>query len=438
MKMVKRSIALALSVVMLLSVSITAHAAEYAPQYTEEAETLYELGLFKGMGTNADGTPIFALEQKATRIQGLVMLIRLLGKEADALAYTGECPFTDVPAWAKCYAAYAYDKGITNGTSATTFSADAPLQGKAYVTFVLRALGYDDAAGDFSYNQALVLGEELGLIGADECAGEIYRDDCAQISFSALKTAMKDADTKLIDKLVADGVLTEAAVQETGILTETVQVAWDKEAYTLPFAAVYEAIPNAVYVAASGLGSNIFGSHYAAVITPETMFLSSYIVGHYCTGKTTSLPVYERNLHTSSIQRLYKGDASSIISVLDENYRLIAYGAIPPAYSEETIELTLCSYGGREMIETSKSELEAMVDNAVKVDESAVHWERIWQQIEDDVREFRDVQLVFDASFPASLREKVRYVAGGYNETLIGSVWAVSYTHLTLPTMAVV
>ena len=49
------------------------------------AEELYDLGLFKGTG-NVGGKPVFELERTMTREEALVMLIRLLGKEKEALA----------------------------------------------------------------------------------------------------------------------------------------------------------------------------------------------------------------------------------------------------------------------------------------------------------------------------------------------------------------
>lgn len=49
------------------------------------AEGLHEFGLFDGTGVNADGSPIYSLERSATRQEAVVMLIRLLGKETEAM-----------------------------------------------------------------------------------------------------------------------------------------------------------------------------------------------------------------------------------------------------------------------------------------------------------------------------------------------------------------
>lgn len=219
--MKKRISLLAMSLVLVLAVfTVSASAAVYEPEFTDEAELLYDLGLFRGTGVNEDGTPIFALEKPATRMQGLIMLIRLLGEEEEALAYEGPCPFTDVSGNSAKYAAYAYSKGYTSGTSATTFG-NGPLKSNAFLTFVLRALGYDDQAGDFSYSSAILLAEKIELISRGEYvngSATLHRDACAQIAYNALLTEPKGKEEVLLQRLLLDGAVTEAAVAETDIM----------------------------------------------------------------------------------------------------------------------------------------------------------------------------------------------------------------------------
>ncbi len=179
------------------------------------ADTLYELGLFKGVGTNEDGTPVFALENGANRIEGLIMLIRLLGEDEAALSFEGDCPFTDVPAWAKSYVAYAYDKGYTTGSSKTTFGTGA-LTPNAFLTFVLRALGY----ADVNYNYAYATAGYEGLIEKGEYVDQkqtFFRGDCAKVAHNALLTCINGTDEMLVDKLVSQKAITAEAVKASGI-----------------------------------------------------------------------------------------------------------------------------------------------------------------------------------------------------------------------------
>ena len=131
---------------------------------TEAADALYELGLFKGTGTNPDGTPVFDLDKTPTRNQAVIMLVRLLGKEEEALAGNWNLPFTDVPkaSTAYPYIGYAYANGLTNGTSATTYSGTNPIKANQYIAFVLRSLGYESGK-DFEVSSSWKLSDELGL-----------------------------------------------------------------------------------------------------------------------------------------------------------------------------------------------------------------------------------------------------------------------------------
>ena len=90
----KRLSCIILTLVMIIS--LVPFAAAASDEATEAAEALYELGLFKGTGTNPDGTPIFDLDKTPTRNQAIIMLVRLLGKEEEAKAGTWKSPFTDV------------------------------------------------------------------------------------------------------------------------------------------------------------------------------------------------------------------------------------------------------------------------------------------------------------------------------------------------------
>ncbi len=211
-KLMKKAVILVL-LFALLSVPYTP---VYASDYDPYADALYSLGLFKGTGTNADGTPIYSLDKNATRVESLVMLIRLLGEENAALSSTASHPFTDVPNghWSYSYVAYAYSKGYTQGTSSSTFSPNAVASANMYLTYLLRALKYDDSAGDFSYADSINKAVSIGLIpnkSYSDGSAAFKRDDCAYTSFLALGTKMKNDSKTLAENLEGKGVFTKAA-----------------------------------------------------------------------------------------------------------------------------------------------------------------------------------------------------------------------------------
>lgn len=204
----KKALSLFLALTLCLSLSLPALAA--APTDTEKEDaawTLYHMGLFQGTDTDKEGFPVFSLDQAPTRAQGVTMLVRLLGQEKAAQAGEWTTPFTDVPDWAAPYVGYAYDKGLTNGTSETTFSANKTLSATEYLTLVLRALGYDSQT-DFAWDSAWTLTDELGITDKVYSAAttSFLRGDVAWVSARALSAKEKGSDKTLADTLAAQGI----------------------------------------------------------------------------------------------------------------------------------------------------------------------------------------------------------------------------------------
>ncbi len=165
-------------------------------EYFSYANKLSEIGVFIGTQTGEDKN--FELYREPTRIEGLIILIRLLGKEQEAL--TGEyptSPFTDVEDWARKYVDYGYSTGLTEGINETEFGFNEYLQPKSFATFALRALGYDDKKGDFSWSDSLEFANEINLIEEEllnKLEDESFnRNHVAKISYNALVTNLKNA-----------------------------------------------------------------------------------------------------------------------------------------------------------------------------------------------------------------------------------------------------
>ncbi len=193
------------------------------------AKVLYERDLFRGIGTYPDGTPNFALDHSTNRHQAVTMLVRLLGKEEEALNGDWDIPFSDVDDWAKPYVGYAYANGLTNGTSPTTFSGNRNVTATQYLTFVLRALGYSSdsevalgtaTSADFRWNAAWELSDAIELTFGqyDDNTNTLFvtqdvdgnpdtsfkRGDVAIVSVIALNTKLKGSDKTLMTKLFPD------------------------------------------------------------------------------------------------------------------------------------------------------------------------------------------------------------------------------------------
>ncbi len=200
----KRLISLLL-IVLIISCSVLPVA--YARNTSYEitlAQSLKSLGLFRGV-SDTD----FALDRAPTRVEALVMLIRVLGKEEDAQDGNFRHPFTDVPDWADSYVGYAYQNNLSNGTSATTFgneNANAAM----YLTFILRSLGYSDGEGkDFLWDNPFSLAEKIGILPQAVNRNQFLRADVVLVSYAALSAKIKGTGQSLADKLIGEKVFTK-------------------------------------------------------------------------------------------------------------------------------------------------------------------------------------------------------------------------------------
>lgn len=175
-----------------------------AADFTHCADYLNDMGLFQG-GANG-----YDLDRAPTRLEASVMLVRLLGAEEEAKAnQTYTAPFNDVADWAKPYVQYLYDNGLGNGVGNGKFGSDSLCTAQQYTTFLLRALGYSDAAGgDFTYATAMDFAQKLGLVDVLNCDEDNFlRDNLAAMSFTALATKPKSGEADLLTKLVQDGAI---------------------------------------------------------------------------------------------------------------------------------------------------------------------------------------------------------------------------------------
>lgn len=179
------------------------------PNYYAVACALRELGLFQGTDTVfGEG---FDLHLTPTRAQGLVMFIRVLGEEQDALSCTYDHPFTDVPKWMDRYAAWAYHRGYTNGVGNNRFGASDPISAVQYQEFLLRALGYS-VAGIHDYSTSLERALELGSLSQGEY--EMLKNDTflrahvAYMSYYALDITISGSQQTLSQRLQSQGLFT--------------------------------------------------------------------------------------------------------------------------------------------------------------------------------------------------------------------------------------
>ncbi len=193
-----------------LSVIITPQAA---------ADTLYALGLFKGTEKG------YELEKSFTRAEGAVMLVRLLGKEFDALYMTENTGvFSDMENhWAAQYVSYCYKNGITKGTGADTYSPDDIMTGEEYIALIMRSLGHKYVDPD----NAHVAAAELSLASSGDlrklAEGAFTRDKMVFVSYNALGV-LDSEGVSLAEKLIESGAIPKAKAEELGVIKGNIHI----------------------------------------------------------------------------------------------------------------------------------------------------------------------------------------------------------------------
>lgn len=196
--------------------------------YNALANALYEAGMFKG--TDLGYGSGYELERAPTRTEGLIMFLRMLGEEEAALCYTGTCPFVDSPTWCQSYLAYAYDMGYTNGIGTDSngnmiFGVNNTLSARDYITFILRALDYDDSATvpDFTWSEAAEFALSSGVITQGEyeklTTEDFLRAQVVYLSYFSLTTSMNANGQTLLNYLDGQGSLDSTLI--TTIMAKT-------------------------------------------------------------------------------------------------------------------------------------------------------------------------------------------------------------------------
>lgn len=192
------------------------------------ADALHTLGLINGTGASG-----YALESPATRAQAAVLLVRLAGAQQDAAADNWFSGYRDVPAWASRAVHYAVHQGWIDSPASAglDFHPDTAITADEWFTFLLRMLGYDDAAGDFSPDSAALFAQHIGLT-PQVSTGSLSRGQLFVLLESALSFSYKDGSATVISRLIDRGIVSRAAANALGFLSPVLTARQVAERYT--------------------------------------------------------------------------------------------------------------------------------------------------------------------------------------------------------------
>lgn len=198
--------------------------------YNALADALKAMGIFQG--TDAPYGSGYSLENTPTRVEGLVLFLRLIGEEDAALRYSNsaQISFADVPSWALPYVSYAYQKGYTKGvgmddSGRVRFDPEVTLTSDGYMTFLLRALQYREDV-DFHWETAVEDAVALDILTEGErtqfASLPFLRAQVAYLSYYALFASVNGTEQTLLDRLTVTGAV-DAKVAKAAVAAVTVE-----------------------------------------------------------------------------------------------------------------------------------------------------------------------------------------------------------------------
>lgn len=213
MKNLKKLLAVALSLAILLTLTVPVMAATLT-----NAEKVELLGILQGEG---NGVTDEYLAKATTRIQGAVLLLRLIGKEDEALAYAGGDNFTDVVGNEWFHSITAYLKANPQhgfvGYEDGTFKPFKVMTAAEFYKVLLTILGYEQGE-DYTWAQVADFAEGLGLVALENPTAGVTNADMADAILEALQADMKSG-VALLDSLIADGIISSADANAAGLIT---------------------------------------------------------------------------------------------------------------------------------------------------------------------------------------------------------------------------
>ena len=165
----------------------------------DQADFLKALGLFRG--TNKG----YELDRSMNRCEAGTMLVRLLGKESEALEENNNHPFTDVPQWADPYIGWLWENGLTKGMSDTVYGAKKSVTAEQYLIFLSRVLQGSDVADDWWESG---FGDEMASLQRGLDRQGFLRGDAVSLSVWALQSRTENGKS-LAMQLLEDGIFSQ-------------------------------------------------------------------------------------------------------------------------------------------------------------------------------------------------------------------------------------
>ncbi|EPR09620.1 S-layer homology domain-containing protein [Ruminiclostridium papyrosolvens] len=217
----KLSVVLALVICLLSFMQAFAVGNEDSMTTNEKATALNKISLLSGTNTG------FNLDGYLTRAEATTFIVKLLGKaeyvnqEKDRLKVSR---FPDVvqSAWYAPYVGYCSESGIIGGYPNGKFGPNDRLNEKAFLTMVLKAIGYSEFTGTEVFTKAYEAGlvTDSAYLDKTDVNSEYKRGDVVELLYHTLSINPNGSQVSVLKALVSSGAVKIDAAISAGLLTE--------------------------------------------------------------------------------------------------------------------------------------------------------------------------------------------------------------------------
>lgn len=195
----------------------------YADELSTEdkARILNQIDLLAGDGYS------FNLDQPLRRCDAAAFLVKAMGQNIVVLqnkANYSKTKFKDVPAaaWYAPYVGYMTQQGIITGNTDGSFTPEAYISEKAFLTMLLKSMGY--TTQDFSWNTVNSYAYEIGLVSdisyvfKDDDNTNYKRQDVVNALYNGLFKPMKSGNKNFGQLLVEGKIISSDKAESLGII----------------------------------------------------------------------------------------------------------------------------------------------------------------------------------------------------------------------------
>ena len=185
------------------------------------ADVLNQLKLISGTGAG------YNLEGELTRAEAATFIVKFVGEENDVIKNASQYKltgFSDVEstAWYAPFVGYVKQEGIVTGFPDGTFKPNDKISEKAFLSMILKSLGY--SSSDYTWDTVQQKAYDVGLVTdisyavKNEDNPNYLRGSVVDVMYNGITKTIKGSNKTPVDDLVTKGIVTQAVAESLGVV----------------------------------------------------------------------------------------------------------------------------------------------------------------------------------------------------------------------------